>query len=59
MIIQIVLIIVGFALLIKGADLLVDGSKVIAKKFNISEINHTNFQKLLLEYAVYLQPREC
>ena len=38
MIIQIVLIIVGFALLIKGADLLVDGSKVIAKKFNISEI---------------------
>ena len=38
MIIQFFLIIVGFALLIKGADFLVDGSRIIAKKFNIPEI---------------------
>lgn len=38
MILSIILIIVGFALLIKGADFLVDGSSSIAKKFNIPEI---------------------
>lgn len=35
---QIILIIIGFVLLIKGADFLVSGSSSIAKKFNISEI---------------------
>lgn len=34
----ILLIIVGFVLLIKGADFLVDGSSAIAKRFGISEI---------------------
>jgi len=38
MIIQIIFILVGFALLIKGADILVDGSSAIAKKLRISEI---------------------
>ena len=38
MILNILLIIVGFALLIKGADFLVDGSSSIAKKFHIPEI---------------------
>ena len=38
MFISIVLIIVGFILLIKGADFLVDGSSNIAKKFHIPEI---------------------
>ena len=38
MIIQILLIIVGFVFLIKGADILVDGSSAIAKKMRISEI---------------------
>ena len=38
MIIQVLLIIVGFALLIKGADILVDGSSAIAKKLRVSEI---------------------
>ncbi len=38
MIINIILIIVGFLLLIKGADLLVDGASYIAKKFHIPEI---------------------
>ncbi len=38
MILSIILIIVGFFLLIKGADFLVDGSSNIAKKFNIPEI---------------------
>lgn len=38
MFIQIILIIIGFILLIKGADFLVTGSSSIAKKFNISEI---------------------
>lgn len=38
MLIQILLILVGFVLLIKGADFLVDGSSAIAKKFRISEI---------------------
>lgn len=33
-----ILFIIGFILLIKGADLLVDGSASIAKKFNISNI---------------------
>lgn len=35
---NIVLIIIGFILLIKGADFLVDGSSSIAKKFHIPEI---------------------
>lgn len=35
---NIILIIIGFALLIKGADLLVLGASKIAKKFNIPEI---------------------
>jgi len=34
----IILIIIGFALLIKGADVLVDGSSNIAKRFHIPEI---------------------
>ena len=38
MAIQILLILVGFVLLIKGADILVDGSSAIAKKLRISEI---------------------
>ncbi len=38
MLLSILLIIVGFALLIKGADFLVDGSSGIAKKFHIPEI---------------------
>lgn len=36
--ISIVLIIIGFGLLIKGADILVDGSSNIAKRFHIPEI---------------------
>lgn len=36
--IQILLILVGFIMLIKGADILVDGSSAIAKKMRISEI---------------------
>ena len=36
--IQIILIIIGFILLIKGADILVEGSSAIAKKMHISEI---------------------
>ncbi|OGD24459.1 sodium:proton exchanger [Candidatus Azambacteria bacterium RBG_16_47_10] len=38
MIITILLFILGFALLIKGADLLVDGAVSVAKKFNISNL---------------------
>lgn len=38
MVIQILLIIFGFVLLIKGADILVDGSATVAKKFHIPEI---------------------
>lgn len=38
MLIYIVLIIIGFGLLIKGADFLVDGSSNIAKRFHIPEI---------------------
>ena len=38
MIVWILLIILGFILLIKGADLLVDGASNIAKKFHIPEI---------------------
>lgn len=38
MIVPILLILVGFALLIKGADFLVEGSSKIAKKFHIPEI---------------------
>lgn len=38
MTIQIILIIFGFILLIKGADILVEGSSAIAKKMHISEI---------------------
>ena len=36
--IPIILIIIGFGLLIKGADILVDGSSNIAKRFHIPEI---------------------
>ena len=38
MIIEILLIIIGFVFLIRGADILVDGSSQIAKKLHISEI---------------------
>ena len=38
MLVSIFLIIIGFTLLIKGADLLVDGASNIAKKFHIPEI---------------------
>lgn len=38
MFIQIIIMLVGFALLVKGADLLVDGASNIAKKFHIPEI---------------------
>lgn len=38
MVLNIILIIIGFVLLIKGADFLVDGASEIAKKFHIPEI---------------------
>lgn len=38
MVIQIILLLVGFAILIKGADFLVSGSSSIAKKFNVSNL---------------------
>lgn len=38
MILAVCLIVLGFGLLIKGADFLVDGSSAIAKKFHIPEI---------------------
>ncbi|MFA5643913.1 MAG: calcium/sodium antiporter [Patescibacteria group bacterium] len=38
MILNIVLLLVGFVLLIKGADVLVDGSSSVAKKFGISNV---------------------
>ena len=38
MVIQVALILVGFLLLIKGADILVNGSSAIAKRMRISEI---------------------
>ena len=38
MILSAILIVVGFVLLIVGADVLVDGSSGIAKKFHIPEI---------------------
>lgn len=38
MIVQVLLILLGFILLVKGADILVDGSATIAKKFHIPEI---------------------
>lgn len=38
MIVTILLFVVGFVILIKGADLLVDGASSIAKKFNISDL---------------------
>ena len=38
MILYVILIVLGFILLIKGADFLVEGSSNIAKKFHIPEI---------------------
>lgn len=38
MIISIILLILGFAMLSKGADVLVDGASAMARKFNIPEI---------------------
>ena len=38
MIISIILVIVGFFLLSKGADVLVDGASALARKFNVPEI---------------------
>ena len=38
MLLSILLLIVGFVLLSKGADLLVDGASAIARKFNVPEI---------------------
>ena len=39
MIKEILLIVFGFVLLIKGADFLVDGASSVAKKFHIPEID--------------------
>src|SRR5574344_2598404 len=38
MVIELILIVIGFVILIKGADLLVEGGSNIAKRFNIPEI---------------------
>ena len=38
MVFEIIWIIVGFCLLMKGADFLVDGSSSVAKRFHIPEI---------------------
>ena len=38
MLLELILVGLGLALLMKGADFLVDGSSKIAKKFNIPEI---------------------
>jgi len=38
MVVKVLLIIVGFVLLIKGAEFLVDGSSKVAKKIHIQEI---------------------
>ena len=38
MILTIGLLVLGFILLIKGADLLVDGSSSVAKKFGVSDL---------------------
>ena len=38
MLLELILVGLGIALLMKGADFLVDGSSRIAKKFNIPEI---------------------
>ena len=35
---NIILIVIGFALLIKGAEFLVDGASSLAKRFNVSDI---------------------
>ena len=36
--VAVVLIVVGFVVLVKGADFLVDGSSAIAKRFGISDL---------------------
>ncbi|HHF08535.1 MAG TPA: sodium:calcium antiporter, partial [Kosmotoga arenicorallina] len=38
MIANVLLLIVGFALLVKGADYLIDGSVAIARRFGVSEL---------------------
>lgn len=38
MIIQILLLILGFGLLLKGADWLVNGASILAKKYNVSDL---------------------
>ena len=38
MLLNIIILIFGFALLSKGADILVDGASAVARKFNIPEI---------------------
>lgn len=38
MLLEIIFIVIGFAFLIKGADILIDGASGIAKKFNIPEL---------------------
>jgi len=38
LIINITLIVIGFVLLIKGADFLVDGASSMAKCFNVSDL---------------------
>lgn len=38
MLLQIILLIIGFVLLLKGADWIVDGASALAKQFNISDL---------------------
>ena len=52
---QLAILIVGFALLVKGADLFVDGASGIAKKFGISELIIGLTMRCLLQR----QPKEA
>ncbi|MFT7365020.1 MAG: cation:H+ antiporter, partial [Algoriphagus sp.] len=38
MVLQIILLLIGLVLLVKGADWLVDGASVLAKKHNVSDL---------------------
>ena len=63
MIVQIILLIVGFIILIKGADIFVDGASGVAKNFKVSKmligLTIVAFGTSAPEFAVRYCLRKC
>ena len=53
MFLEVILVLLGFFLLIKGADYLVDGASDIAKKFKIPEMDIIKYDPTMKDTIIY------